>query len=86
MSKVDSIADMKTAKQTQEDFILNAVQDAKQSEVVYLRHQMDQQIIPLGVNSTVVHDSVAPGIEDTKTDGTAQGDLRGEVVPTTFGT
>jgi len=85
MAKADSIADLKSAKQTQVDLVTSSLEAAKQSEVVFLGLIEDQSArAAQGVESFVLYDAVAPTIEATKIDGSEQSDLRGEVAPTTL--
>jgi hypothetical protein len=85
MATPTSIADLKTQKATQVDLLTDDVESARRSQVVLLNLIDNQSARAIeGVDSFVLFDEEDHGIEDTKTDGTEQSNLKGGVVPTTL--
>lgn len=85
MAKPASIANLQTQKATQVDLFSGDIEAAKKSEVVLLNLIDDQSARALqGVDSFVLFDMEANGIEDTSTDGSDQNDLSGGALPTTL--
>ena len=77
--------DLSTQKAHQLELIVQDVEDAriKQSAILSLTENRTPQF-PAGVTSIVIHDMEAPGVEDTKFDGTEQADLAGGATPQTL--
>lgn len=74
-----------TQNTTHTNLIINDVEQAKinQSAVLSLTEDRTAQF-PRGVTSVDIHDMDAPGVEDTKSDGTEQADLAGGSTPQTL--
>ncbi len=89
MAKPTSISggapDIATQKTGHFELVLGDVENArfKKSPIAALTEDRSSQF-PKGVNSVVIHDMEAPGIEDTKCDGSEQSDLAGGATPQTL--
>jgi hypothetical protein len=74
-----------TQNATHTELIVNDVEQAKinQSAVLSLTEDRTAQF-PRGVTSIDIHEMEAPGVEDTKEDGSEQSDLSGGATPQTL--